>query len=418
LRLVALGGCLVALAVAAPAPAAPVPAAGGADLFRSMEGGGATVVGTVLQPRHVEGPAWRAELRIESALDAEIERGAVVPIVWEERARARPVRFGDGDRVLVVLGPLSGHSVWRQRFPEYAERSRLLMVAADGGAFLRAPRFGEVTTLEHFLGLAPEDRELNAGVGYLVRLVESGQPLLAEAAVGRLDRVGRLDSQLDPTSAQRLVAALLRTDLVPRQRDALLALIGERKLESLREPLEARANSGVLAPAPIFEGLGRLDGELTPAQTLRLVSNPDSPAHRAAGARYATGPESEKRLERLLRRDGAPEVRAAALTRLVELRGVDAIDRAVYGLEDEDPEVREAAIRSIGTLGPEAVQALREIVDSGSPYAAQGAVGALSLAGGEAGYRALVEIAETHPDEGVRTLARTALGRPIGHRHE
>ena len=38
-------------------------------------------------------------------------------------------------------------------------------------------------------------------------------------------------------------------------------------------------------------------------------------AHRAAGARYASGPEVEKRLDRLIRRDAAPEVRAAALRR-------------------------------------------------------------------------------------------------------
>jgi hypothetical protein len=42
-------------------------------------------------------------------------------------------------------------------------------------------------------------------------------------------------------------------------------------------------------------------------------------------------------------------------------------------------------------------------------------VAALALAGGPASARALAEIAELHPDPGVRLLARTALGRPIGH---
>jgi HEAT repeat protein len=176
--------------------------------------------------------------------------------------------------------------------------------------------------------------------------------------------------------------------------------------------------SDALAPVVVFEALGRLDGVLTPAQTTRLLAQPESAAHRAVGARYASGPEIDKRLDRLIRRDAAPEVRAAALRRLVELRGVGAIDRVVYGLGDEDVRVREAAILSIGALGPDALPALRDVVENGPTEAARSAVGALSMMQDDAARRALVEISETHPDAGVRTLARTALGRPIGHRHE
>jgi hypothetical protein len=350
-----------------------------------MEGEGVTVVGTILEPAALEGPAHRAELRIERGLVGTVERGAVVPIAWEERARARPPRFADGDRVLVVLVPLSGHSIWRQRFPEHEERARVLGVAERGGAFLRSPRAGEVTLLEHYLALG---------------------------------RVGQLDAQLDPTSARRLAGALRRPDFSARQRGSLLELVAKRRLESLHEPLEVLAGSDELAPAPVFEALGRLDGTLTPAQTTRLLARSDSPAHRAVGARYASGPEVERRLARLIRRDAAPEVRAAALSRLVELRGVGAMDRVIYGLGDEDVRVRETAILSIGALGPEAVPALRDEVENGGPEAAQAAVGALAVAGGDSGRRALVEIAETHPDPGVRDLARAALGRPIGHSHD
>jgi hypothetical protein len=43
---------------------------------------------------------------------------------------------------------------------------------------------------------------------------------------------------------------------------------------------------------------------------------------------------------------------------------------------------------------------------------------ALQLTGSSEATAALVEIAESHRDEGVRTLAAIALGRQVGHVHE
>jgi HEAT repeat protein len=75
-------------------------------------------------------------------------------------------------------------------------------------------------------------------------------------------------------------------------------------------------------------------------------------------------------------------------------------------------------VRALGSLGADAVPGLRRTVDSGGPDAARAAVGALQLTGSPEAAAALVEIAESHRDEGVRALATIALGRQLGHTHD
>jgi HEAT repeat protein len=62
------------------------------------------------------------------------------------------------------------------------------------------------------------------------------------------------------------------------------------------------------------------------------------------------------------------------------------------------------------------VPTLRDALPAASPELAREIVAALSLAGGPQAAEALVELAETHPDPGVRLLAKSALGREIGHK--
>ena len=57
------------------------------------------------------------------------------------------------------------------------------------------------------------------------------------------------------------------------------------------------------------------------------------------------------------------------------------------------------------------------MVTSASPEAVRAAVTALMLTRSSAGNAALLEIATTHPDPGVRKLARVALGEDLGHQH-
>ena len=79
--------------------------------------------------------------------------------------------------------------------------------------------------------------------------------------------------------------------------------------------------------------------------------------------------------------------------------------------------VRATAATSLGSLGDEAVPELRAVVEYGSPEAQRAAVTGLMFTGTAAGSAALLEIAATHPDPGVRKLARVALGEDMGHGH-
>lgn len=397
---------------AVSADAGPPPAAGGKRLIAALEEAALPVVGEVGTPEKLDAEAWTAAVRVTQTLRDE-EGPRTVQIAWEERARARPVRFRSGDRVLLALEALPGYSIWRQRIPDPEARRNTLAIAERGDAFLRDPSVGGVETLLHYLLLPPEVRVRARGVGYLVELLAAETPL-ARAVLERLATVPDLDDALDPTSAHRMVAVLLRGDRDPALRAGLLDLVGARRLASLRPPLEELAAAGALAPAPVFEALGRLDGEIPADRARALLARDDSAAHRAAGARYAPEAVSPV-LPRLVRRDPSSDVRAAAITRWIELRGVEGVDRAVFALDDADENVRRAALVALGKLGPTAVPALRGFVDSGTPEVARAAVGALAMAGGEAGVRALREIAASHPDAGVRLLAKTALGRPIGH---
>jgi hypothetical protein len=400
-------------AQAASVPAAPVPAAGGVHLFQALERSQAPVVATVRERRALDAESFAAVFEVELVLAGELARGTRLPVAWEELSRGRPPRFADGERVLVALEPLAGGSIWRQRIPDPAALAATFSVAEQGDAFVRSPSTGEAQLALHFLALPPELRDGNPGAAHLVRLAQSGSPGLAGAALERLARVPGLDRVLDPTSADRLVAVLLREP--PLLREAALALVEQQRLESLRAPLSRLAAPDASGPAPVYEAIARLDGPLSAPLTAALLGRDTSADHRLVGARHAA-PDAAERLARLVRLDPAPAVRAAAVERLVEIGGVGEIDRVLFALGDPEQEVRARAMLAIGELGGDAVPALRRVADSGQPEAARTAVGALEATGPE-GMRALAEIADTHPDESVRQLARIALGRPVGHVH-
>jgi hypothetical protein len=237
--------------------------------------------------------------------------------------------------------------------------------------------------------------------------------VLAAAALERLAEVPALDRALDATSAARLVAVLLREP--PGLREAALALIAQQRLESLRPALVRLATPDATGPAPVYEALARLDGPVSGSLTEALLARDTSAAHRVVGARHAAA-SAAGRLATLLRRDPDPEVRAAAVERLVEIGGVAEIDRVLFALDDPDQRVRARAMVAVGDLGAAAVPSLRRVAETGRPEAARTAVGALGATGPD-GMRVLAELADTHPDESVRQLARIAIGRPVGHVH-
>ena len=52
--------------------------------------------------------------------------------------------------------------LWRQRLPDAGVRARTYAVAHRGDTFLRRPRLGSVSLLEHFVRLSPAERALPA----------------------------------------------------------------------------------------------------------------------------------------------------------------------------------------------------------------------------------------------------------------
>ncbi|HEX5067355.1 MAG TPA: HEAT repeat domain-containing protein [Myxococcota bacterium] len=390
------------------------PAAGGVHLIPALEKGPGAAVLVLDAPRQLDGEAWLAEGTVERSFYGGAT-GERIPVAWEERARQRPVRFGAGDRVLVALEPLPGYSIWLQRIPDGEKRASTLTIAQDGDAFLRNPSLGGLLVLQHYLALPADRRETPMGVGYLVELAAGAEPALALAAVERLAAMPQLDVSLDESSAKGLVAALLRADAPPELTDALLALVRSAALQKLRPPLEGLAQRDALAPAVVYEALGRIDDALPSALCERLLAARDSAPLRAAGARFATGPAVE-RLPRLVRSDAAPEVRKAAALRWLAQKGVGGGPELRPALLDSDRDVRMAVMLALAQEGPTAVPALQDVLSAATPEITRELVAALSLAGGPQAQSLLRELAETHPDESVRQLAGVAIGRPLGHR--
>lgn len=382
-------------------------------LFECLEAGPVGVVGEVLAPRELDAHGRAARLHVERSLVGTFRRGAEIPVVWEELSLSRPERFAPHDRVLVCLGPLPPQSIWLQRLPDPQERLRTLAVAERGDAFLRTPSPGALDELTHYLALGP-DREGPTGAEHLARLAAGAEPQLAALAVERLARFPNLGERLSPEAGAELVLALVRPDATPALRSAVLDLIGERRPEAVRAPLQARAGAES-APAVVWTALAQLDGQIPGERVQALFESEDADVREAA-ARAAPPGKAERVLSRLARTDPAPRVRAAAIERLVALQGRRAIDTALATLDDPELGVRAAAGRSLATLGPSVVPILRDVVDHGDSQAAQAAVGALRWTETREAQIELAEIAETHPDPAVRTLAELAIGRPIGHR--
>jgi hypothetical protein len=415
-RLLAPALGLTLLAALASADAERPRAAGGVRLIEAAEAAPATVVGQIAAPRRLDQHGYTALLRVETPLRGKLERGAEVRIAWEERAASRAPRFDAGERILVSLEKLSGASIWLARFSEPAERVGVLGVAMRGDAFLRRPSAGSVNLLHHYLALTPEDREGAVGMGYLADLAAGAELALARNAVQGLARREGLDAELGPGAGGRLVQALLRPDASEEFQDAIVELIGRRSLESTRPALEALAGADTRPPALVFAALARLDDGLSPERSAELLAQ-SPPRYRVVAARFARGAQAEEQLARLVRSDPAPEVRAGAIERLVELRGEEAIDPVLSGLGDPASGVRRAAVMGLASLGAPAVPVLQQVTEGNDPEAARSAVAALALSRSPEARAALVEIAEGHSDEGLRALAQIALGRPVGHRH-
>ena len=175
--------------------------------------------------------------------------------------------------------------------------------------------------------------------------MEGAEPELAQAALERLDGISALDDKLDDRAAARLVKALLRRDAPATLGSGIVSLIGRKRLERTRSVLETLA-AGEDPPLSVVIALAELDGDVHGDRAALLLEHSD-PHYRLAAARHAAGAEAERRLRVLSRSDPVPEVRAAAITRLVALQGDAAVDTALGALDDPELSVRAAAARCI-----------------------------------------------------------------------
>ncbi|MBW2418588.1 MAG: HEAT repeat domain-containing protein [Deltaproteobacteria bacterium] len=385
-------------------------------LIEAAESAPSTIVATVEKAERIDTHGYTAVLRVERSLKGPVEGESQLRIAWEELASARTSRFRSGERILVSLERLSGASIWRQRFPDPSVRSALLGVAMKGDAFLRQPGQGTLGLLEHYLALSEADRAGEAGVSYLVDLALIAELPMAEDAASQLATRPQLEAKMGARSGGKLVDAMLRPDASESLGHAIVSLIGSRRLESTRPSLEAMTRRQPPPPPIVFAALAQLDQGLSPERSAELLEQAP-PRYREVVARWASGPDAEAVLTRLARSDPSSAVRAQAVTRLVVLGGKDAVDGAARALSDPDREVRRAALEGLASLGDAAVPTLRQAVSSNDPEAAQAAIAALSICEAASAQAALVEIAATHPDPALRTLADIALGRPIGDTH-
>ncbi len=397
---------LAVCAIAAGLPAL----AEGSELLDALEQAPLIVVGQVEQTGRL-GPTGRvASLTVERSLRGE-SRPLRLEVVREELAPSLPDRLQPGRRMLLALEPLPTASIWKRRLPEAERRAAAHHIAGRGSGTLLRPRAYTLDRLEHWLALTPEARSGDAGAIILAQLVPVADPRLALECVASLDTPA-LESRLSPALQERVLAGLDREEHGIAR--ALALVLERRRPSGLAPVLEARvAERGVDATASLLYAAGAL-GAAAPSFAADAKLGPEQ---RRALTRWRSGPGAADALARSLQRSEDPQVRAAAVERYLELRGVEGLEEALRSLEDPEPSVRAAGSRAIATLGPDAVVPLFEYAGRGSGDAARAAVATLSRMGLKA-HLALARLADEHADEDVRMLARMAVGRPVGHDHE
>jgi HEAT repeat protein len=408
---------LAGLALLAGAAGAQPPAAGTAaestTLVDALEVAPLGVAGRIEGRSDLGGGrAFRALVRVESVLAGTPPPGPI-PIAWEELASSRPARFGDGERVLLALGPLPKTSLWRQRIPDTKALLATYGVSEDGTAFLRSPSLASLTVLRHYLALPAALRPGPDGQRHLLALAADAERALAVSAARRLAAQSG-EAALDPATTPLALRALVRADADAELADVLLRWVERRQPAGLAPALDAALTKTEAAPATFVAARGRL-GDGIPPERERAFLASASPAQRVAAAEVA-GPEQAGRLADLLRGDPEPQVRSAALARLARLEGPAALDALLDAFDDDDAGVRDQAALQVAAFGAEAVPRLRDAATRWTWPAPQTAVLALRLVDAPEAREALTGLAENHPDQRVRTLAELALGRPIGHK--
>jgi hypothetical protein len=383
--------------------------AGRPELLEAAESAQATAVGTVAEPTRLDHSGFRATLHVERILAGDLGGAESVSLGWEEKGVEPRSRFREGERILVALERVPGNTLWLQRFPG----RRGFAIAARFGAFLRSPDPRSLDLLERYLALDPSSRRREPGVTALCRLVAAGHPVLAEAAVKRLSGIPGLAGRLAPAAAEALTHALGDATRPVELRERVVELAGSRRLQSLRAAVEMLATPGAQLEAPALAALAGLDGGIPPQRVAALL-NREEPPVRLVAVVYGSDAISDAQLAALIRRDRAPDLRAASVAALLRRRGLAGLDAARPALFDPEGRVRGEAALQVAALGSEAVPALRSMIGNQPAQDLTGVFTALRWIGAE-GIAVLEELASSHPDEKVRGLAILSLGRVPPH---
>ena len=379
------------------------PSAAGSALLPAAETARATVAGRVADVKRLDRAGYAATIQVDRVLSGAVQPGQSLRIGWEELFPARPPRLADGQRVVLALDDLPQTSLWRQRFPD---GDSVFAIAAHGDAWLVDPRAGDLDLLAAYaeLGARPPSA---ARATALSRIAAGATPVLADAAVARLESLPDAHSGLDAAAVERLMRTAADAQKpLPLRRD-IVALAGHARLSAATGVLESLAQPGAPLEAAALTALAEIRGGLPSTQVEALLERKDA-AVRAVGARFATGALAERLLPSLARQDPSPLVRAAAAAALAETHTLWGVDGAIPALADSDPLVRSTAARALGALGNSVVATLDTVART-QPAAARGAITALTLAG-PTGVAAVRRMTTDHADERLRDFARLALG--------
>jgi hypothetical protein len=415
-RVVVLAACFTALGALAHAEtqanARTAQAAGGVSLISSATKALAVVTGVVSGPAKVDLHGWTASLAVDGVLLGSVALGDKLQIAWEELSTARRERFTDGDRILVVLERLPTQSLWRKRFPNADAQHPVFAVASAGDAFLRSPDGATTAELEHYLAMSSSAREGGPGSVKLAEIVGAADPSVAREALDLLAARPDLAAELGDDGAEFLLRAASDATRDPAVRRGALALAAKNALPGVREAALKLAEPGSSLRADAYRTLGMLGG-VSAAEIEKLLDDPDADL-RIAGAELAAAPALRPRLVKIARNDSSARVRLAVARALLAGDGSAAISDTIALLDDSDADVRKGVAASIGSVGKDAVEPLRTVVEKGSEPAALAAVYGLSRAGKE-GATALYFIANSHTNEKIRNFAGLALGKPLAH---
>ena len=231
-------------------------------VLAALEDAPIVVVAEVGQITRLAHAGYLADLEVTRSLHGQARLPENIVVAWEEPAPSLPPRFERGQRLLVAVGALSSASVWRIRVPDDAARAALLEVVGGGDGYLSRPMSGELDVIEHYLAVAVEAREGDAGALHLARLCAIGQPKIAMDAARRLADFEALSDHLLPGAANAILDALLRPEM-ERASALLLEMIAEQRPVALRTALDERIRSlQPDVPLVLYGALGASEGRL------------------------------------------------------------------------------------------------------------------------------------------------------------